>query len=400
MGSIEELMTAREEIRRKALALTERVLPLVLAAAFVMSYWTFIGTRIIIGLCLWFALLNFRAVFRDRWAMIVLGFFALIAAKDAAMALFADGRLLPVIKSSSRVVVLFGSAALLRAYPRERLERILGAALGVTALCMTVYWAEIVGQITIIPGGVLKLRQVFQQNTPGMLSLWFPLFLLPRALKGSGWKKTMKVFAILAVSSGVLFFDSSFGGSRVAPVAFGAAAVYVLIAPRIPTRISLPALVLLMAIGTTALTIWFSPKINDLLFYRQDLWRGYAGKALERPITGWGFTNEKANMALLEERMRGTLAYPEFHDRGLGPHNSLVAMLFENGAILAAAYAVMLLFRARRAAARPGFLDASFLAFIVLMANDAMNPGGVRFLGFFLGICLLAADTAEAEPDE
>jgi len=145
------------------------------------------------------------------------------------------------------------------------------------------------------------------------------------------------------------------------------------------------------------LSLVFVPKIDAILTGRAELWTAYAAKGMERPLLGWGYTDEGDNLRLLADKLRGAPIYDQFMASGLGPHNSLLAMFFENGGLFALAYLALLLLRARRTGGRVGLFDLSLAAYLAFMSADAMAPGGITFLGFYLGACLLSPILNEAE---
>jgi O-antigen ligase len=118
---------------------------------------------------------------------------------------------------------------------------------------------------------------------------------------------------------------------------------------------------------------------------------------MERPLLGWGYTDEGDNIRLVADKLRGMPIHDQFMASGLGPHNSLLAMFFENGALFALAYLALLFLRARKTGPRAGLFDVSLAAYIAFMSADAMAPGGVTFLGFYLGACLLSPILNETE---
>lgn len=367
--------------RDRALDATGRVLPYLLAIAFIFSYYTYIGTAVILALCAWYLALNARAVPANRWAMVVIAFFALIAAKDGIMWLAGSGSFKALAKSGSRVFVLAGCAALLDAERGDRLERTWLKTFGITAAAMALIFA-------LMRSGMIQ--RIYNVNLFGMQSLWFPLALAI----GARTRSPIQAAAILAVGLGILAFDgywpwASFPGSRSAPLAFAATAVFALLPRKPATRIAAAILVIAAAAGIAFLSTTYNRKLDDLLIYRQELWNAYAAKGAERPLTGWGYTESAENQALVAESLKGKRSYDQVIAIGSGPHNAFLAMFFENGIVFAIAYAALLAARFLRAGTPLGFLDLSLVAYSILMSTDAMNPGGLTFLGFFLGICLL-----------
>ena len=98
---------------------------------------------------------------------------------------------------------------------------------------------------------------------------------------------------------------------------------------------------------------------------------------------------------MLNNELRGRPIYDEFMAVGNGPHNSFLAMFFENGIIAIAIYIVLFIIRVLRTKSPPNFFDVSLVAFLVFMSTDAINSGGITFLGFFLGVCFLSVDAQE-----
>lgn len=394
-------------LRGRALALSEGALPWALGVAFAFSniprfYW--IGVALILFSALWYSAWNFRAALSSRWALLVIGFFAAIALKDGVLWAAGAGRFDSFAKSGSRVLSLFGAAAMLAAYPRERAERAFGLALGVSA-------AIIAAEALLVLRGAAQ-APVMNPNTFGMLFAWLPLSLALRLReKGKAWAEIAAAAAGLA-GLGILYYHGfRLGGDRTAPLAYAVALAYLYLAnplwakppelgkrpPRAP-RALLAAEVACAAAAILFLSLVFVPKFDAILTGRAQLWKAYAAKGLERPLLGWGYTDEGDNLSLVADKLRGAPIYDQFMASGLGPHNSLLAMFFENGALFALAYLALLLMRARRTGPRAGLFDVSLAAYLAFMSADAMAPGGITFLGFYLGVCLLSPvlDGAEA----
>jgi len=128
------------------------------------------------------------------------------------------------------------------------------------------------------------------------------------------------------------------------------------------------------------------------LTHRQELWQAYWAKAWERPLTGWGWTSVEDNIRLLEPLLRGTTVYPQLVSVGLGPHNSFLAMFFENGLFALVGFVAIYLARIVKASLPLRPLDIALIAYIVMISLDAMMAGGLTYLGYFLGVYLLAVD--------
>ena len=104
-----------QSIRGRVLTLTEGLFPWILGIAFAFSniprfYW--IGIWLLLFSALWFSVWNFRGVFSSRWALLVIVFFAAIALKDGVLWAVGSGRFDSFAKSGSRIVSLFGAAAM------------------------------------------------------------------------------------------------------------------------------------------------------------------------------------------------------------------------------------------------------------------------------------------------
>ncbi|HNV36965.1 MAG TPA: hypothetical protein PKL79_08095, partial [Rectinema sp.] len=119
-----------------------------------------------------------------------------------------------------------------------------------------------------------------------------------------------------------------------------------------------------------------------------------------QPLIGWGFTTEADNIRLVSSYMIDTPFYDAFAKTGLGPHNSFLAMFFENGVIALAGYITLLLARIRAMRPPLTMFDVSLLAYLVFMSLDAMAPGGLTVLGYFLGICILEVPERSQEDKE
>ena len=161
-------------------------------------------------------------------------------------------------------------------------------------------------------------------------------------------------------------------------------------------RLELALVLVFILIGSMV----FIPQLNDLLANRQYLWQAFLRKGLEQPLIGWGFTTEADNIRLVSSYMIDTPFYDAFAKTGLGPHNSFLAMFFENGVIALAGYITLLLARIRAMRPPLTMFDVSLLAYLVFMSLDAMAPGGLTVLGYFLGICILEVPERSQEDKE
>lgn len=381
-------------LRRRALAFTEEPFPWILGIAFVFSniprfYW--IGIGLIVLSALWFSAWNIREVLSSRWALIVIGFFAAIALKDGVLWILGAGGFKAFAKSGSRVISLFGAAGILLAYQRKKGERLFGIALGLSA-------ALIAAETFLVRRGLASLP-LMSPNNFGMLFLWYPLYLVLRLReKGKGWAEFLAAAVGLA-GLGILYYDGFKAyGDRTAPIAYALALIYLYIANPSARRAARPArprwLLGIEVIGAAAtisfLCLVYVPKIDAFLSHRQELWMAYSAKGAQRPLVGWGYTEEGDNLRLMSDMLRGKPIYGEFMATGLGAHNSFLAMFFENGAVFALAYVLLLLLRARKAGGRADIFDVSLVALIGLMSADVIAPGGISFFGFYLGVCLLS----------
>lgn len=395
-------------LRERVLGASERVFPWVLGVGFAFSnvprfYW--IGVGMLLFAALWYAAWNWRAAFASPWALLVLGFFAAIALKDGLLWTLGSGRFNAFAKSGSRIVSLFGVAAMLAAYRKDASERFFGLALGVSA-------ALIAAEAFLVRAGKAA-QPVMNPNTFGMLFAWLPLFAVLRLReKGKAWTEALAAFIGLA-GLVILSFDGIKAmGDRTAPLAYLLALLYVYLAnPSLlrrregatgepwPRRL-LCAEVVGAIIAIALLSTVYVPAVDSLLSRRQELWMAYAQKGAERPFLGWGYTEGEENRALVGAELKGKPIYEEFMGMGLGPHNAILAMFFENGALFALAYAALLWLRAKKTASRAGLFDVSLVAYIAFMSADAMAPGGITFLGFYLGACLLSPLHDEPRPAE
>lgn len=379
--------------RLRLLELSAKALPFALGTAFVFSYYTNIGTGVILALSAWYLALNWRAVLGSRWALCVVGFFTAIAFKDGVMFALGEGSFRAFAKSGSRVFVLLGSAALVLAYERERLERALEAALGIT-------FAAIGAAFLAMRAGLLPW--IFNSNTFGMLGVWFPLVLAARLRRGGGRRGYLAAAGVLAAGLAVFLADAvaATAGSRTAPPALLLGAFAILL-PKRPKRlgpIAGAAVFCLALVSVTVLSIIYIPRVDKLLASRQQLWQAFSQKALEKPVLGWGFTEEDDNRRLIGPILEGKNFHQEFMEHGYGSHNSFLGMFFENGAAAALLFAALFLARVLRSGTPFGPFDASVMAYLGFMSADSMNPGGLTFLGFYLGLCLLAERSTRVAP--
>lgn len=373
--------------RDGVLGISGRIAPPVLALAFILSYWTAAGTVLIIPFCAWYAVFGWRKALRSVWVQAVLGFFLLLALKDFLSFLAGSGTFRSFAKSGSRGFVLLGAASFLALYGKDKAEWVFLSALAGVAAAMGIYWALFTAHLSL--GWPKAFDETLQRNVPGQLSLWFPLGILLYARKMEG--RFAPVWRIAAFAFGEVFmiFLSLSGGWRVGPLAFAVLGLGLFLPwPRV-RHYFVPSLLLLSLLALFGLMGTSDRRFNRLLFYRIDLWNAYAAKAMERPLLGWGYSEPERNKDLAAEDLKGTMAFEEFAQVGLGPHNAYIAMVFENGLVALAGFVALLFFRAFSIRSPPSFFDLSFAAFIFLLALDAMNPGGLRFLGFFLSFCLI-----------
>ncbi|MBL8966566.1 MAG: hypothetical protein JNG85_06100, partial [Spirochaetaceae bacterium] len=366
--------------------LTERALPFVLGAVLFTSELSRAGSIALLGLCLIVGFLYRREVVGDRWFLLVLSFFALIALKDGVLLALGTGSRLAFMKSSSRIPSLFGAAAMFIAVPKERRE---------------VSWLTAVGIVSIGMGTLVILMRkgllpfTLNPNTFGMLFAWFPLG-LGAMLRAKGGRAAWAGRAVLLAGLIILYTEARFldvQGSRTAALAFALGAFYL----AVPDKIRRTTAIVIAAAAILAIIVFslhYVPALDKALAGRQELWQGYASKGLERPLLGWGFTDGEDNKRLLDSTMRGKAIYGEFAYGGLGPHNGFLAMFFENGLFVFLGYVAIFLTAVWRGRGKAGILPASLMAYVGFMSADAMAPGGITFLGFYLGLCLMAAGAA------
>jgi len=376
----------------RVLAQSERYLSLLLSLAFVFSYYTRIGTAVILLLCAWYLFWNGAVVLKNRWALLLIGFFAAITLKDCLMWLIGQGMFKSFAKSGSRVFILAGCAAMIASIERRKLENSLLIALGVTALCLGI-------SFFLMRNG--RIPRIFNPNAFGMLAGWFPLAFAARLRAEGGRKNCLFALGILIAGFSLLFTDAflsyaSLPGSRTAPFAFVLGAIFVGFPRRWNPKIVAILIVFVSVVSVMVLSVSMNQRINKVLAFRPELWSAYAAKGAERPMTGWGYTESEDNKRLLGDLLEGKSIFQEFHDVGLGPHNSFIAMFFENGILAALVFIVLIVLRMSKFSNPPGIFDVSLMAYMGFMSADAMNPGGLTFLGFYLGICLLAFDHAKS----
>jgi hypothetical protein len=375
-----------EPAKNRLLARSYDIVPLALGIAFSFSDYTYIGVAIILFISAWYALLNWRVVLSDTWALTVLGFFLAIALKDGLLYALGSGSFTSFAKTGSRVVVLAGAAGLLNAYSKPQIEDIFETALAI--LAGTVSIITILMRLGLIPW-------INNANTFGMSFVWFPLLLAYRIQKKDGKRASSFSRLVLLAGFAIVLFEAigmREQGSRTAPLAFLAGAFFVLSSkPRTQKYLGY-GLFFIAIIATIYFSLTFDTSINKLLANRQYLWNAFAHKGLQRIWTGWGWTDSAANVRIVGDYMKNTPFYQAFLSKGYGPHNALLAMFFENGLIGFVAYCVLITARIAKSAHPFNFFDISFMAFIVFFSLDAFAPGGLSFLGYFLGICLLAVE--------
>ncbi len=374
-----------ESARTRVLRFSGALLPFALAFAFAWAEYSKAGSIFLLALCAWYALWNFRMVIESRWALLIIGFFAAIALKDGIVWAFMDGRFLAFQKSGSRVLSLFGAAAMLSAYPREEGERIFGIALGLLAAA--------VAAITVLER-LHKISSVFNANSFGMLFCWFPLFLAAVQRRKGGWRNEVGAIVVLLVGGAAVYLEARYNaGSRTSPLAFLVAVLFVYAPGKAGGKRFLMVEYLFVVIGIAVLSTVFIPRLNTILAERQRLWFAYLSRVLEHPLAGWGYMDEKSNSIFLNLTLPQSWRREAFVLSGPGPHNSFLAMLFENGVFFAIAYIGLLGKRLLAAFPRLSLFDVSLSAYLIFMFTDAMAPGGISFLGFFLGACILARDS-------
>lgn len=376
--------------KARMLEVSGAVLPYALGIAFSFSSYTYIGVALTLVISAWYIALGWRKVLSDRWSLIVIGFFLAITCKDAIAFVLKTESFTAFAKSGSRVFVLAGSAALLLSYTREKIERVFMLGYGIAAVWIAIIF--ILMRLSVVPW-------LYNPNEFGDLAMWFPL-LWGSSLYARGDSKSRTLAAIvLALGLAVLSFDAvgmTVQGSRTAPVAFAVGMMFIIISATKASR-WLAVVLLAAAVGSILFfSIVFIPQIDMLLIHRQELWQSYWIKALQRPFTGWGFTEASDNIRLLEPIMRGKSYYPSFMIGGAGPHNSFLAIFFENGIFALIGFVAILGYRLARCARPLRPFDIALIAYIVVISLDAMMAGGLTYLGYFLGICILAGNPKTA----
>ncbi len=377
-----------ENTKNRLLAISYEIVPLALGVAFSFSDYTYIGVAIILFTSAWYLLLNWKAVLSDKWALMVLGFFVAIALKDGVLYAMGSGSFKAFVKSGSRVFVLGGAAGLLNAYTRQEIEDIFGAALAILAGAVTII--TILMRLGVIPW-------INNANTFGMSFVWFPLFLAYIVQKKRRQNAAALSWMVLLAGFSIVLFEAigmREQGSRTAPLAFLVGSFFLLASnSRTHVQRHLGYVLFFMAIiATIYFSLTFDGTINKLLANRQYLWNAFAHKGLEHIWIGWGWTDSADNVRMINEYMKNTPFYEGFLSNGFGPHNSMLAMFFENGLFAILAYCMLIFARITKSTSPFGFFDISLMVYIVFFSLDAFAPGGLSFLGFYLGICLLAAD--------
>jgi len=366
------------------LATSLRFLPFLFALAFSFSGYTNIAIFVILFLSFWYLILNWQIVIRDRWALFVIGFFLAIAAKDGIMFALGKGSFVAFAKSGSRPVVLAGCSAMLHAHSRKDIERALMYGFWVTFSYLLIIF--ILMRFNILP-------MIYNANTFGMIGIWAAILTgtnrWQNKIKNSRLEALAILISVLILVLQDVYFSGGFEGSRTAIFAMITAICFILFSETkyamVLARLELVLVLVFILIGSMV----FIPQLNDLLANRQYLWQAFLRKGLEQPLIGWGFTTEADNIRLVSSYMIDTPFYDAFAKTGFGPHNSFLAMFFENGVIALAGYITLLLARIRAMRPPLTMFDVSLLAYLVFMSLDAMAPGGLTVLGYFLGICIL-----------
>lgn len=370
-------------VRERVLKGSGYVLPWILGIAFTLGDFGYIGAGITIAICLWYGAWNWRAVIHWKWAMIVIAFFAAIALKDCALWLAGNCLFVSVAKSSSRIVSLFGISAILKAYEPEIVEKLFGRALGV--FFVAIFCITVMINIRVIP-------EIINPNSFGMDCIWFALFVILSTVKDKkGIKGEILTGSLVLLGAAIFTFNALIlKGSRTALLAYVLAIAFIYIS-RYRNARWISVLFLAAAIaGTFAVAISFSSRLDNVLTYRQELWNSYLLRASERLWTGWGYLDPGNAGVLLGDMMKDRVLFYDFKRFGLGPHNSFLTMLFENGLAFLILYIGLLFARAWKTKGENDFFDTVFATYIWFMTTDAMTTGGITFLGFFLGVSLLA----------
>lgn len=368
------------------LNISAKILPYVFGIAFSLGSYTYVGAVLTLVVSAWFLALNWKEVLKDKWSLIVIGFFLAITCKDAVAFVLKTESFTAFAKSGSRVFVLAGSAALLLSYPRKEIEHAFIVGYGIASAWIALTF--VLMRLSIMPW-------IYNFNVFGNLSLWFPL-LWGAQLYSKGDAKSRRWSVIIFIVSIIILSIDGFGmkiqGSRTAPLTLAAGFILTLFSDKKASR-WLGLAMLIGAVGSIIiLSVYFIPDIDRLLAHRQELWQAYWAKAWERPLTGWGWTSVEDNIRLLEPLLRGTTVYPQLVSVGLGPHNSFLAMFFENGLFALVGFVAIYLARIVKASLPLRPLDIALIAYIVMISLDAMMAGGLTYLGYFLGVCLLAID--------
>lgn len=377
------------------LATSLRFLPFLFALAFSFSGYTNIAIFVVLFLSFWYLILNWQIVIRDRWALFVIGFFLAIAAKDGIMFALGKGSFVAFAKSGSRVVVLAGCSAMLHAHSRKDIERALMYGFWVTFSYLLIIF--ILMRFNILP-------MIYNANTFGMIGIWAAILTgtnrWQNKIKNSRLEALAILISVLILVLQDVYFSGGFEGSRTAIFAMITAICFILFSETkyamVLARLELGLVLVFIFIGSMV----FIPQLNDLLANRQYLWQAFLRKGLEQPLIGWGFTTEADNIRLVSSYMIDTPFYDAFAKTGFGPHNSFLAMFFENGVIALAGYITLLLARIRAMRPPLTMFDVSLLAYLVFMSLDAMAPGGLTVLGYFLGICILEVPERSQEDKE
>lgn len=377
-----------ERVKDRLLSIAYTIVPLLLGIAFSVGDFTYIGVALIVAVSAWYLILGWKAVLSNQWALLVIGFFLAIALKDGTLFALGQGSFKAFAKSGSRVFVLAGTAAFLMAYEKHTIEKAFGTALGIAAAAAAAM--TILARLGVIPW-------IINANMFGETFVWFPLYLAYTTKKKGTRKANVLSLVILLAGFAIVLFEA-FGmreqGSRAAPLAFLAGAFFLIIS-RLEPKLRKWLAYALLAGAVAAIfycSLTFDERINNLLANRQYLWNAYAHKGIEHIWFGWGWTDSSDNQRIIGEYMKNTPFYQGFVSRGFGPHNSLLAMFFENGILALIAYIGLVVARIARARVPFSFFDISLMAFIVFFSIDAFAPGALSFLGYYLGVCLLAVD--------
>jgi len=150
------------------LNISAKILPYVFGVAFSLGSYTYVGAVLTLVISAWFLALNWKEVLKDKWSLIVIGFFLAITCKDAVAFVLKTESFTAFAKSGSRVFVLAGSAALLLSYPRNEIEHAFIVGYGIASAWIAL--AFVLMRLSIMPW-------IYNFNVFGNLSLWFPLLL-------------------------------------------------------------------------------------------------------------------------------------------------------------------------------------------------------------------------------